>query len=131
VFVALQDSAGADFRGVAFEPTHAFRDAVRALRPGDEVEAVGALQDGVVNLEKLRVVSLAKWGKRENPRCPKCGRSMPSLGKDAGHRCRNCGTKAPAGAAGLVEEPRQLALGWHEVPVMARRHLHRPVAWPA
>jgi tRNA(Ile2)-agmatinylcytidine synthase len=128
-FVPLRDAAGQEFRAAAFEPTHAFRDAVRALRPGDLVEAVGAWQGGVVNLEKLRVVALAPYGQRQNPKCPACGRSMPSLGKGQGHRCRHCGTKAPEGAAGIAHEPRSVALGWHEVPVMARRHLHRPLAW--
>jgi tRNA(Ile2)-agmatinylcytidine synthase len=129
VFVPLRDSAGQELRAAAFEPTHAFRDTARALRPGDRVEAVGAWQDGVVNLEKLRVVGLAAYGQRQNPKCPACGRSMPSLGKGAGHRCRHCGTKAAEGAAGIALEPREVALGWHEVPVMARRHLHRPLAW--
>lgn len=127
VFVPLRDAAGQGFDAAAFEPTHSFRDAARALRPGDRVEAVGAWQDGVVNLEKLRIASLAAYGQRQNPTCPSCGSSMPSLGKDAGHRCRKCGAKAPPGAAGMVAEPRTVALGWHEVPVMARRHLHRPL----
>jgi tRNA(Ile2)-agmatinylcytidine synthase len=129
VFVPLRDVVGTTFEAAAFEPTHAFRDVARALRPGDAVEVVGPLKDGVVNLEKLRVVTLAASGKRENPSCPACGLRMPSLGKDAGHRCRKCGAKLPAGAGGIVPEVRGLALGWHEVPVMARRHLHRPVAW--
>lgn len=129
VFVQLRDEAGASFVAAAFEPTHAFRDAVRGLRPEDEVEVVGSLKDGVVNLEKLRVASLAPWGKRENPKCPACGNSMPSLGKDAGFRCRKCGTRLSASVAKVVPEVRTVALGWHEVPVMARRHLHRPVSW--
>ncbi|HUR62547.1 MAG TPA: tRNA(Ile)(2)-agmatinylcytidine synthase [Candidatus Thermoplasmatota archaeon] len=129
VFVPLRDAAGASFEAAAFEPTHGFREAVRALRPGDGVEVVGSLNEGVVNLEKLHVRSLATWGRRENPKCPACGGSMPSLGKDAGHRCRKCGAKAPPGAGGLVPEERTVTPGWHEVPVMARRHLHRPLGW--
>ena len=131
VFAALRDAAGQEFQAAAFEPTHAFRETVRALRPGDLVEVVGAFQDGVVNLEKIHVVSLAPWGERRNPTCDTCGRSMPSLGKGAGHRCRKCGTRLPEGAAGIEPEARAVTLGWHEVPVMARRHLHRPLAWPA
>lgn len=129
VFVPLRDAAGQEVHAAAFEPTHAFRHTVRALRPGDQVEVVGASRDGAVNLEKLRVVSLASYGPRQNPACPTCGRSMPSLGKGAGYRCKTCGAKAPADAAAVVPEPRTVALGWHEVPVMARRHLHRPIAW--
>jgi tRNA(Ile2)-agmatinylcytidine synthase len=130
VFVPLRDEAGGGFEAVAFEPTHAFRDIARALRPGDGVVAVGALDSGVVKLEKLNVESLAPSRlKTANPTCPACGRSMPSMGTGAGHRCRNCGAKAPPEAAKRVDEARSVALGWHEVPIMARRHLHRPVAW--
>ncbi len=132
VHVALQDAAGATFDAIAFEPTKAFRAVVRALRPGDEVLAVGAYADGVVRLEKLRVDLWAEHRiKQDNPKCPTCGRSMKSAGVDQGYRCRECGTKAPPEAAGYVMEPRTVALGWHEVPVMARRHLHRPISWDA
>ncbi|HEX2065308.1 MAG TPA: tRNA(Ile2) 2-agmatinylcytidine synthetase, partial [Candidatus Thermoplasmatota archaeon] len=128
-YVALRDDSGLHFEAVAFEPTHAFRDAVRGLRPGDRVEAVGAWREGVVNLEKLHVLELSTWGTWRNPACPACGRSMPRVGKGQGHRCRGCGGRAPEGAATVVPEPRALAPGWHEAPVMARRHLHRPLAW--
>jgi len=130
VHVALEDAAGLAFEAIAFEPTKGLRDVVRQLRPSDLVTAVGAFESGVVRLEKLRVDALASYPvKLANPVCPTCGRSMKSAGVGQGYRCRDCGTKAPPASAGWAPELRSIALGWYEVPVMARRHLHRPVAW--
>lgn len=134
-WVRLQDAQGTPFAGVAFEPTKAFRDVVDGLRPGDDVTVVGAWEPvaepglaGVVKLEKLEVLALADAKvKLANPKCPACGRSMKSAGLGQGYRCRDCGTKAPPEAGGFAAEARTVALGWHEVPVMARRHLHRPL----
>ena len=40
---------------MAFEPTHGFRDALSSLLPGDKVRVVGAVNDGLLKLEKLRI----------------------------------------------------------------------------
>lgn len=130
VHVAVRDAAGQALTAIAFEPTKGLRDIVRALRPGDGLRMVGALADGALRLEKLRVNALAEHlVKQENPKCPACARSMKSAGVGQGYRCRVCKTKAPPEAAGWAPAPRSIALGWHEVPIMARRHLHRPVVW--
>lgn len=129
-FVAAEDAEGNAVTLAAFEPTKALRDTVRALRPGDRVVAVGALKDNVVNLEKLRVDSVAEHRvKAANPRCPGCGKGMKSVGAGKGFRCLDCGAKVGPDAAGWRVEERDVPTGWHEVPVMARRHLHRPLAW--
>lgn len=136
VELPLHDATGSRFSAMAFEPTKSLRDIVRALRPGDGVTAVGgwgqdeATLTWAVRLEKLQVLHLAEHlVKQANPTCPVCGRSMKSAGVGQGYRCRDCKTKAPAEAAGWAPEPRTAAVGWHEVPVIARRHLHRPTAW--
>ncbi|MFA5943350.1 MAG: tRNA(Ile)(2)-agmatinylcytidine synthase [Candidatus Thermoplasmatota archaeon] len=128
-FVALRDAAGMDFEAVAFEPTHTFRDALSALLPGDRIVVVGAFQDGLVKLEKLRVVAPAPHRIRQNPSCPKCGRRMRSKGPSTGFRCSACKERLPPTAMEWVESPRGVSMDWHEPPVMARRHLHRPVSW--
>ena len=46
-------------RCMAYEPTKNFRQIVRQLVPGDEVIAVGSYKKGSINLEKIRIVSLA------------------------------------------------------------------------
>ncbi len=130
LFVSCKDRTGARFTAAAFEPTKGFRDAVGALRAGDRITVVGPVEDGTVRLEKLRVVALANvLVKEANPVCPECGKRMKSAGAGAGYRCRTCGTEAPPDAADLHDEARTLKPGWLEVPVGARRHLHRPVAW--
>ena len=132
LFVPCRDAAGDSFTAAAFEPTKGFRDTVGALRPGDHVTVVGALDAGTVRLEKLRVDALVTQRiKAANPACPSCGKAMKSAGARAGYRCRGCGTDATEDGATWLETSRGLALGWHEVPVAARRHLHRPVAWGA
>jgi tRNA(Ile2)-agmatinylcytidine synthase len=112
----------------AYEPSKAFRDIVRALRPGDRVRVIGELrrEPRTLNLEKFEVVSLApSFIKVANPSCLSCGRKMKSAGREQGYRCRECGTKAPEGV--LRAEPRALSPGWYEPPVCARRHLAKPL----
>lgn len=121
VRIALRDDAGAPFEAAAFEPTRGLRGIVRSLRPGDELEVVGAW-DGVLKLEKVRIVSARR--KVANPACA-CGRRMRSRGHGAGFAC-GCGARAAPGSEIWDESGLE---GWHEVPVLARRHLHRPVAW--
>lgn len=125
--VACHDNLGHPVDLIAFEPTKAFRDVVRRLRPDDRIVAVGAF-DGAIRLERLQVERLAEVTvKTANPTCPQCGRSMKSKGRDAGYRCPDGHGAAPEEAAINRVEARTLRPGWYEVPVMARRHLHRPL----
>ncbi len=125
--VPCSDAFGHPVDIIAFEPTKRFRDVVRALRPGDRITAVGAF-DETLRLERLRVDALAEASvKTANPMCPRCGRSMKSKGRDAGYRCPDGHGSAPAEAATRVMEERTLRPGCYEVPVIARRHLHRPL----
>ncbi|HEY3420834.1 MAG TPA: tRNA(Ile)(2)-agmatinylcytidine synthase [Methanomassiliicoccales archaeon] len=114
----------------AYEPSKSFREVVRGLRPGDAVRAVGELR-GVprtLNLEKLEVLELADaLVKTANPICPKCNKSMQSMGRNGGYRCKVCGGKRPGSAAKTEKELRVLGLGWYEPPVSARRHLSKPL----
>jgi tRNA(Ile2)-agmatinylcytidine synthase len=128
-FVPLRDAAGLAFEAVAFEPTHAFRDVLSALLPGDRVVVVGAFSDGLVKLEKLRIVAPVSHRQKQNPACPDCGRRMRSKGPSTGFRCSGCKKRLPPSAMEWLESPRGVTTAWHEPPVMARRHLHRPAAW--
>ncbi len=109
---------------VAFEPTGRFRDRVRSLVAGDHVAVCGELADGTLKLEKFALRERREF-ERVVPACPDCGRSMESAGRGQGYRCRDCDTTA----AGRVERPldRSLAVGWHEVPPSARRHVAKPL----
>lgn len=128
-FVTLRDDSGLHFEAVAFEPTHAFRDALSALLPGDRIAVVGAVNEGLVKLEKLRIVAPVAHRTKQNPTCPACGRRMRSKGPSTGFRCSGCKARLPPSALVWTESPRGIGTGWHEPPVMARRHLHRPAAW--
>lgn len=128
-YVTLRDDGDLHFEAVAFEPTHGFRDALSQLLVGDRVEVVGAVNEGLLKLEKLRVVSAVAHREKRNPACPKCGRRMRSKGPSTGYRCSGCKERLPPDSAEWVEHRRGIGQGWHEPPVMARRHLHRPAAW--
>lgn len=117
--VPLTDTMGQTVEAIAFEPTKRFRHDVASLLDGDEVVAVGALSDSL-HLESLILVKPVP--KRSPPRCEACSKNMKSQGAAADYKCRGCGATAP-----VIETPRQPAQ-W-EVPVMARRHLHRPLDW--
>ena len=114
----------------AYEPSKSFREVVRGLRPGDLVRTIGELRavPRTLNLEKLEVLELASVSvKTANPTCPKCRKSMQSMGWNAGYRCKVCGDKRPASAETRMVEERTLGLGWYEPPVSARRHLSKPL----
>jgi tRNA(Ile2)-agmatinylcytidine synthase len=126
----MPDRSGQELDLTAYEPSKAFREVVRGLRPGDVVRAVGELRavPRTLNLEKLEVLELGSVTvKTSNPACPKCSKSMQSMGRSGGYRCKVCGSKQPESAATRVREERTLVQGWYEPPVSARRHLSRPL----
>jgi tRNA(Ile2)-agmatinylcytidine synthase len=116
---------GRSLRCMAYEPTKGFREVVRALLPGDFVEACGSFKGGSLNLEKLLVAGLARDPIRISPWCPSCERRMTSAGHLKGYKCRRCGRRAKVGEERIRE--RGIGEGWYEVPSSARRHLARPI----
>jgi tRNA(Ile2)-agmatinylcytidine synthase len=116
---------GHGLRCMAYEPTKGFREVVRALLPGDQVEACGSFKGGSLNLEKLLVAGLIPDLARISPRCPSCGRKMTSAGHLKGFKCRRCGRREREGGERIRE--RRIRAGWYEVPPSARRHLALPL----
>ena len=112
-------------RCMAYEPTKNFRQIVRELVPGDDVIAVGSYKKGSVNLEKMRIVSLAAPVCTRPPVCSVCNKRMTSAGTGKGYKCKKCG--AHAREPEVQEIPRTLVTGWYEVPPTARRHLAKPL----
>jgi len=110
---------------MAYEPTKNFRQIVRQLVPGDEVIAVGSVKKGSVNLEKIRIVSLARPSIIRPPLCTSCNKRMTSDGKGKGYKCKKCGAKAGEPEVQVIS--RSLNTGWYEVPPTARRHLAKPL----
>ncbi|MEM1956821.1 MAG: tRNA(Ile)(2)-agmatinylcytidine synthase [Archaeoglobaceae archaeon] len=109
----------------AFEPTKQFRNVIRNLIPGDIVEVYGSVKNSTLNLEKIRVLSVAKSFVEMNPICPICGKRMESAGRGQGFRCKKCKTRAFNRIR--VEVPRKIETGFYEVPPCARRHLTKPL----
>ncbi|MEM3927920.1 MAG: tRNA(Ile)(2)-agmatinylcytidine synthase [Archaeoglobaceae archaeon] len=109
----------------AFEPTKQFRNVIRNLIPGDIVEVYGSVKNSTLNLEKIRVLSVAKSFVEMNPICPICGKRMESAGRGQGFRCKKCRTRAFDRIR--VEVPRKIEIGFYEVPPCARRHLTKPL----
>jgi tRNA(Ile2)-agmatinylcytidine synthase len=116
---------GDTVRCMAYEPTKNFRQIVRQLAPGDDVIACGSYKKGSINLEKLKIVSLAKVETVRPPVCIACTKRMTSDGKGKGWKCRKCGARADA--PDVQEVARTLKTGWFEVPPTARRHLAKPL----
>ena len=119
------ESEGLDLRCMAYEPTKGFREVVRALLPGDEVEVCGSFKGGSLNLEKIHVVRLARDLAKNSPFCHSCGKRMTSAGHLKGYKCRECGTRAKDAEVWLRD--RRIGCGWYEVPPSARRHLAKPL----
>jgi tRNA(Ile2)-agmatinylcytidine synthase len=112
-------------RCMAYEPTKNFRQIVRQLMPGDEVIAVGSFKKGSINLEKIKIVTLAYPVTSRPPICISCKKRMTSDGKGKGWKCKKCGARAVYPDAQVVH--RTLTTGWYEVPSTARRHLAKPL----
>ena len=119
------EDGGEQLRCMAYEPTKGFREVVRALRRGDRVVVCGSFRHGSLNLEKLRVISVADSVTGRPPVCLSCGKRTTSAGTGKGYKCRGCGMRA-TDQERVVEE-RSVEEGWYEVPPVARRHLARPL----
>jgi tRNA(Ile2)-agmatinylcytidine synthase len=124
VSFTITDS-GHSVRCMAYEPTKNFRQIIRQLIPGDEVIVCGSCKKGSINLEKINIVSLARYKMIRPPLCTACNKRMTSDGKGKGWKCKRCDARADA--PDIQEIPRALTTGWHEVPPTARRHLAKPL----
>jgi tRNA(Ile2)-agmatinylcytidine synthase len=124
VFFHIETAFG-EIKCAAFEPTKQFRNVIRQLNAGDEVEVYGSMKKDTINLEKINILKLADVYVEENPTCPACGRKMESAGREQGFRCRKCKTKAYEKVRRKIS--RQLETGFYEVPPSARRHLSKPL----
>jgi tRNA(Ile2)-agmatinylcytidine synthase len=113
-------------RAVAMEPTKEFRTLLAKLRKGDEVRVYGGITKvGSINIEKIEVVSVSRIKEIRPPVCRNCNTRMESIGRSGGFRCRKCGSRSKTGDVTI--EKREIAPGFYEVPVIARRHLARPL----
>ena len=128
VIFTIADSTG-EIECAAYEPTKKFRDVISKLEIGDEVVVYGGVRKEplTINIEKINIIKAPPVLKKvSNPVCPLCGRKMESIGRGKGYRCRKCGTRASEADAQYTKIERNIE-GFYEVPVIARRHLARPL----
>ncbi len=128
VLFSLKDNENNRIDCAAYEPTKQFRDTIRNLCRDDVIVVYGGVRKKplTVNIEKILIKKLAKQVEKiENPVCPRCGKHMKSKGKHKGYRCKKCDTIEDQ--AIMKEKKRRVKLGFYEVPVVARRHLSRPL----
>lgn len=125
VTVDISDNKG-KISAVAMEPTKEFRETIRKLRKGDEVRIYGGTtKPDFINIEKIEVVSLSRVKNVKPPKCPDCKVRMESIGRGKGFRCKKCGKKSFN--TDVKFEQRDIERGFYEVPIIARRHLARPI----
>lgn len=106
----------------------------RLLRINDIVEVWGGIKPKsykhslTLNVEKIRILKVSKEVILRNPRCPVCGTTMKSLGKNKGFKCKKC--KFRSKDLHKVEEkvPRILEPGVYIASTKAHRHLTKPLS---
>jgi len=117
----------------AYEPTGVLRKAAKQLIRGDIVEVYGGVRPPskthpiTINLEKFRVLKLAPKTVLHNPKCPKCGKTMSSMGKGQGFRCERCGYKSKRLTKTQTTEKRTLGKGLYITSPHSQRHLTKPL----
>jgi tRNA(Ile2)-agmatinylcytidine synthase len=130
VFFRLKDETGS-VDCAAYEPTGSFRDIVRKFRLGDEITVYSgvSLHDDkpTLNLEKLVVNKVCTELVEVKPKCPKCGGSTESMGRNQGLRCKKCGYHDSDLVAETVEVERDLSCGVYLPDRGAHRHLTKPL----
>jgi len=129
VFFSLKDETGA-VDCAAFEPTGSFRAVVRKLIPGDEMTVYSGVsiheKELTLNIEKLVLHDTASLVSYVKPRCPECGGSTGSMGKDQGLRCKKCGYRGVDLVEEPVEQERGIIPGIYLPDKDAHRHLTKP-----
>ncbi|MEM1513911.1 MAG: tRNA(Ile)(2)-agmatinylcytidine synthase [Candidatus Thermoplasmatota archaeon] len=122
-------SNGGEIDCTAYEPTKNFRKLIEKLREGDEVVVYGGVREKpfTINIEKIEIKKVVEvYEKIENPFCENCKKHMKSIGKNKGYRCPKCGKRASEKDAKYIKIERP-SPGLYEVPVVARRHLFKPL----
>jgi tRNA(Ile2)-agmatinylcytidine synthase len=129
VFFRLRDKTGS-VDCAAFEPTGSFRANVRKLIPGDTVTVYSGVSihedELTLNIEKLVIHETVPDIRYIKPKCPECGGSTGSMGKDQGLRCKKCGYRGEELVQEAVEQERSIIPGIYLPDKGAHRHLTKP-----
>jgi tRNA(Ile2)-agmatinylcytidine synthase len=131
VVFSIKDKTG-EVDCAAYEPTGSLRQIAKQLVLRDIVEAYGGVRAAsskhpmTVNLEKMRILELKPKITLFNPKCPNCGKTMKSMGKNKGFRCDRCGFRDSKAEKISVESERSIKIGLYITPPRSQRHLTKP-----
>ena len=131
VIFSIRDNTG-EVDCAAYEPTVSLCKVSRMLIAGDLVKVFGGVRPSslehqlTINLEKMRVLTLAPRISFVNPNCPECTKRMKSMGKNQGFRCDKCGFRSSELKRLKVKEERGLKSGLYITSPRSQRHLTKP-----
>ena len=119
----------------AYEPTKRFRKIIRELIEGDKVLVFGGVRPAsaknpiTINLEEIQIIQLTSIQKRITPKCPICGASLTSAGRNQGLKCKKCSFTSPKKDFIYQQRSRKIRTGVrYVIPVCAQRHLTKPIS---
>lgn len=133
VIFRLRDETGV-IDCAAYEQTGSLRRVASMLIEGDAVEVYGGVRPPsrknpkTINIEKIKIVSLAEKIVLRNPLCPVCGKRMKSMGRGKGFECYKCGFHGANLTKIAIKVERPIKAGLYIVPPRSERHLTKPLS---
>ncbi|MCS7097179.1 MAG: tRNA(Ile)(2)-agmatinylcytidine synthase [Candidatus Methanomethylicia archaeon] len=114
-----------------YEPTENLKKIAVKLMPEDIVELYGVtkpIKNGklTLNIEKINIKKLINLKIQANPKCPICGKTMKSEGKDKGYECKKCKYKSKNEKREIPLQ-RKIIEGIYLPPQKSQRHLTKPI----
>jgi len=128
---SIEDESG-QIDCAAYEPTGKFRKIVEKLIQDDQIEVYGGVRPKskrnpiTINVEKIKILTLASKISYRNPVCSICGKHLKSMGWRKGFRCERCGFKSLDAEKIPHELSRNLQEGLYIPSSRANRHLTKP-----
>jgi len=135
VVFTIGDSSGS-IDCIAYEQTGRLRDVVEGLIIGDRVRVYGGVRPPsskhglTLNIEKIEIIELAPLIKYSNPKCPVCGKTMKSAGRNKGYKCPKCGYRDPKAEKVKKVLERTIKPGIYYPPPRTFKHLMKPPQRP-
>ncbi|WP_338600006.1 tRNA(Ile)(2)-agmatinylcytidine synthase [Sulfolobus tengchongensis] len=112
-----------------YKETGELNNAAKLLKAGDKILVLGAIKpstkyEKIIELEQFEIIELNDI-EYTNPKCPKCGSSTESLGRNKGFRCKKCRYIIKSSSKVIKRVSRDLSLGVYQTRIY--RHLTKPL----
>ncbi|MEM1626201.1 MAG: tRNA(Ile)(2)-agmatinylcytidine synthase [Sulfolobaceae archaeon] len=126
--VLISTNEGMDI--IVFKETGELNIGVRELERDDVIKVIGAVKPSfydnnvIIEAERIEILKLVPKYNIRNPKCPYCGSSSESLGKNKGFRCKRCNRKFYKEKE-MEEVARSISVGVYQTRYY--RHLTRPL----